>query len=208
LEKIGAGLRYAFIDLWGDMAGWFLIGLILAGIITSVIPTELMSRHLGGGLLSMLVMLAVGVPLYICATASTPIAAALILKGVSPGAALVFLLAGPATNVTSLTVLVGVLGKRATGIYLSAIAVSSVLLGLLLDWVYSVFGISARAVAGQAAEIIPLWLQAGCVLLLLAISVKPVLNAMKNRLIRQKPSSDAILPMAGHIHDACCTDPT
>ena len=89
----------------------------------------------------MLLMLAFSIPLYVCATASTPIAAALILKGISPGAALVFLLAGPATNVASLTVLTGLLGKRATFLYLGSIAVFSLLFGLLVDslyplWVY------------------------------------------------------------------------
>ena len=106
----------------------------------------------------MLMMLAVGIPLYICATASTPIAAALILKGVSPGAALVFLLAGPATNVASLTVLFGVLGKRAAAIYLAAIAACSIAFGLALDQAYAFWGLSAKAMAGQASEIIPLWL--------------------------------------------------
>jgi hypothetical protein len=122
----------------------------------------------------MLIMLAVGIPLYICATASTPIAAALILKGVSPGAALVFLLAGPATNVTSITVLLGLLGKRATAIYLVSIAVVSIICGLLLDHVYAFFGISAQAVMGQAAEIIPLWAQVVGALALLAMSCGPL----------------------------------
>jgi hypothetical protein len=207
-EKMWAGLKYAFFDLWADLAGWFLLGLLLAGIITSSIPTELMSRHLGGGLASMLIMLAVGIPFYICAAGSTPIASALLLKGVSPGAALVFLLAGPATNITSLTVLVGVLGKRATAIYLSTIAVASVLLGLLLDQVYVWFGISARAMAGQAAGIIPFWLQTGCAMLLLALSVKPLCETIKRRLVRRRPSADSVLPMAGHGHGACCADST
>jgi uncharacterized membrane protein YraQ (UPF0718 family) len=125
-EKIMAGFRYALTDVWGDMAGWFLLGILLAGVITALIPDEILIRYLGGGVSSMFLMLAVGIPLYICATASTPVAAALILKGVSPGAALVFLLAGPATNVTSLTVLWGTLGKRATVIYLTAICLSAV----------------------------------------------------------------------------------
>ena len=122
----------------------------------------------------MLIMLAVGIPLYICATASTPIAAALILKGISPGAALVFLLAGPATNVATVTVLVKILGKRATVIYLLAIAVCAVLFGLAVDQVYAVLGISAKAMAGKAAEVIPAgaqWVAAAVVLL---ISVKPL----------------------------------
>jgi uncharacterized membrane protein YraQ (UPF0718 family) len=177
-EKLKAGLGYALFELWEDIAAWFLLGLVLAGVIATLIPSDLLAKHLGGGLSAMLIMLAVGIPLYICATASTPIAAALILKGVSPGAALVFLLAGPATNVTSLTVLFGLLGKRATAIYLASIAVVSVACGLALDQVYAFFGISAQAVAGQAAELIPLWAQIAGALGLLAMSVRPVYRVL------------------------------
>jgi hypothetical protein len=122
----------------------------------------------------MLLMLAFGIPLYICATASTPIAAAFIMKGVSPGTALVFLLVGPATNVTSLSVLVGLLGKRATVLYLVSIAVVSVICGLAVDAVYVGLGISAVAVVGQAAEVLPYWLMLAATLFLLALSVQPL----------------------------------
>jgi hypothetical protein len=158
-EKLRAGLRFAVTDLWGDIAPWFFFGLLLAGAITVLIPDDFFSRHLGSGLPAMLLMLAVGIPLYICATASTPIAAALILKGVSPGVALVFLLAGPATNAASITVLAATLGKRATAVYLAAIAVCSVLMGWALDQAYAALGLSAKAAAGQAAEIVPVWLE-------------------------------------------------
>ena len=174
MSKFRAGLYYALTELWSDMAGWFLIGLILAGLITAVIPEEMLGNNLGGGMQSMLIMLVVGIPLYICATASTPIAAALILKGVSPGAALVFLLAGPATNVTSLTVLLGILGKRATAIYIASIAIMAVLFGLALDQIYASFGISAQAVIGQAVEIMPVWLEWAGAIILLFLSVKPI----------------------------------
>jgi uncharacterized membrane protein YraQ (UPF0718 family) len=179
-EKVRAGFRFAVTDLWGDIAPWFFIGLLLAGLITVLIPDDFFSRHLGSGLPAMLLMLAVGIPLYICATASTPIAAALILKGVSPGVALVFLLAGPATNMASITVLTGTLGKRATAIYLAAIAVCSVLLGWALDHAYAAMGISAKAVAGQAAEIVPAWLEWTAALLIVAISVKPTVLKLKS----------------------------
>jgi hypothetical protein len=132
----------------------------------------------------MLIMLAVGIPLYICATASTPIAAALVLKGVSPGAALVFLLAGPATNVTSLTVLLGLLGKRATTIYLVSIAAVSIAAGLVLDQVYAWLGISAKALAGQAAEIIPGWVQILAAVLLLLMSMRPLSRFIQSRVRR------------------------
>jgi uncharacterized membrane protein YraQ (UPF0718 family) len=177
-EKLMAGLRYAFGELWDDLASWFLVGLVIAGAITAVIPDDLLTRYLGGGLLSMLVMLTVGIPLYICATASTPIAAALILKGVSPGAALVFLLAGPATNATSLTVLLGALGKRTTAIYLTTICVSTVLFGLLVDRIYLSFGLTAQATVGQASEMVPVWCEWAGALVLLLMSVKPVYRSI------------------------------
>jgi len=172
--KFRAGLNYALSELWGDLAGWFLLGLILAGLITAFIPEDMLGRTLGGGIQSMLIMLAFGIPLYICATASTPIAAALILKGVSPGAALVFLLAGPATNLTSLTVLVGIIGKRATTIYLVSIAFMTVIFGLALDRIYAYFGISAQAVVGRAVEIMPVWAEWAGAIFLVFLSVKPI----------------------------------
>lgn len=190
-EKLRSGFSYALREIWGDIAGWFLVGLLLAGLITALIPADTITRHLGGGLPAMLIMLAAGIPLYICATASTPIAAALILKGISPGAALVFLLAGPATNITSLTVLLKILGKRATAIYLATIAISAVAFGLVLDQVYAAFGMSARAVAGQAAELIPHWAQLGGALILLALSIKPVYRALRSRFMPgKKPIQD------------------
>lgn len=173
-EKIKAGMKYAFGELWGDLAGWFFIGLLLAGLITALVPDDLITAYLGGGLGAMLLMLAFGVPLYICATASTPIAAALILKGVSPGAALVFLLVGPATNMASLSVLVGMLGKRATALYLASIMIMSVLSGLVVDQIYRSMDISAQAVIGQAAEIIPTELKLVAAILLIILSVKPL----------------------------------
>jgi uncharacterized membrane protein YraQ (UPF0718 family) len=179
-EKIWSGLKFAVDDLWGDLAGWFFAGLLLAGVISAIIPQELMVQYLGGGLHSMLIMLIVGIPMYICATASTPVAAALILKGVSPGAALVFLLVGPATNVTSLSVLFGLLGKRATAIYLVTLSVFAVLSGLTVDMIYSGFGISASAVAGQAGEVIPYWLQFVGALIVILLSIKPLYLFFRN----------------------------
>lgn len=173
-EKVKAGVVFAGGDLWSELAGWFFVGILLAGVITVLVPDDMISRYLGGGISSMLLMLMFGIPLYICATASTPIAAALIMKGVSPGTALVFLLVGPATNITSLSVLVGILGKRASGLYLLSIAIISVLCGLLLDAIYLSLGVSAVAIAGQAAEIVPGSLILAATLLLSALSIKPL----------------------------------
>ncbi len=184
MGKIVAGFKHAYTDVWSDLAFWFFIGLLLAGLITSLVPEELFGQYLSGGFLSMLIMLVVGIPLYICATASTPIAAALIMKGVSPGAALVFLLAGPATNVTTLTVLTGVLGKKTTTIYLGTIALFSILFGLAVDSIYLYMSISPQAIVGKASEMVPFWVQLAGTIILLAISIKPLHRDIKIRLNR------------------------
>lgn len=158
-EKLASGMRFAFIELLSDISRWFLIGIIIAGTISYAIPTSFVEAHLGEGLGSMLIMLAMGLPLYVCATASTPIAAALILKGMSPGAAFVFLLVGPATNAASITVLTRLLGKRSVIIYLVSLSACAVLLGLLLNWIYNSLGIDIHAMAGHAHTMVPDWLR-------------------------------------------------
>jgi len=204
VEKFTAGLRFAVVDLWGELAGWFFAGLLLAGIIAVFIPAELMTRYLGGGLPAMLIMLVVGIPMYICATASTPVAAALIVKGVSPGAALVFLLVGPATNVTSLSVLFGLLGKRATAIYLVTLSFFAVSSGLLVDQIYSGLGISPTAIIGQAAEIVPYWVQLLGALLVIVLSIQPLFR-LATRILPQ-PKTEAGRPAADSQACNCCTD--
>ena len=182
--RLWASIKYAFVELWGDLAIWFAFGLLLSGIITVWIPQEIFASYLGGGFTSMLIMLAAGIPIYICASASAPIAAALILKGVSPGAALVFLLVGPATNMASLSILTGLMGKRAALRYLLVLAISSVSFGLLLDKVYQWAGISAQAVVGQASEFMPHSIQLVGAIILIILSVKPFYQAISKQLVR------------------------
>lgn len=205
-EKFRAGLGYAVGELWGDLAGWFTIGLIIAGLISALIPNEIIGSYLGGGIGSMLLMLLIGIPLYICATASTPIAAAMILKGVSPGTALVFLLVGPATNMASLSVLFGFLGKRATALYLAAIVVMSVISGLVLDMVYGMIGVSAQATVGQASEIIPMPVKLAGVVILAAISVKPLLNILRRWLGKGTLTSEAVPASECCGSDSCAVE--
>lgn len=135
-SRIKDGLTYAFSDLLKDIGGWLMLGIAIAGIISFSVPAGFIEQYLGGEFSSLLIMLVIGIPLYICASASTPIAAALVLKGLSPGAALVFLLAGPATNAATMTVVAKHLGKAATAIYISTIAVSSLATGWLVNRIY------------------------------------------------------------------------
>jgi len=126
-------LRYAYVDMMDDLAETLLLGLALAALAAALLPAELLDSAVMSGPGSYLLMLVIGVPLYVCASASTPIAAALIAKGLSPGAALVFLLAGPATNLATLAVLKKALGGRAAVVHLSVLAVMTLTFGWLVD---------------------------------------------------------------------------
>jgi len=139
LQRIKGALGYAFGDLVADSGVPLLAGVVIGGAITYFLPEGFIGTYLGSGIKAMFIMLLVGIPMYVCATASIPIAAALILKGMNPGAAFVFLVAGPATNIVTMTVVSRNLGHRALGIYLGSIAFSSMALGLALDKIYMHF---------------------------------------------------------------------
>lgn len=149
------GLKYAYGELLTDIAKPFIIGIFIAGIITFFFPEDLMLWANNHKFLSMLIMLITGIPMYVCATSSTPIAAALILKGLNPGAALVFLLAGPATNAATITIVKNIFNTRALVIYLSMISLCSLAMGFWVDFVYDISGVQASAVVGQASELFP-----------------------------------------------------
>jgi uncharacterized protein len=167
--RLKDGLAYAFGDLLGDIGKWLLLGIGIAGVIAYLLPADFFNI-LGGEFSSLLIMLLVGIPLYICASASTPVAAAMVLKGLSPGAALVFLLAGPATNVATLTVITRFWGKKATAVYLTAIAFCSLLLGWLVNRLYAWTGADIGLwVQGGGEEEPSLWATAAAVLLLVLI---------------------------------------
>ncbi len=135
--KLTASLDYGLVTLPGDIGRALLVGVLIAGILTALIPGDFLARYLGSGPWSIALMMIVGIPLYVCATASVPLAAGFIFLGATPGAALAFLIAGPATNAATLTTIGRVLGRRTTLIYLMTVAVSAFGGGLLLDWLMS-----------------------------------------------------------------------
>ncbi len=139
-------LRYGFIEMFADLAPWLVAGFALAGLASALVPDGFIEQHVGAGLGAMLLMLVIGMPMYVCATSSTPIAAALIAKGLSPGAALVFLLVGPATNIATMVIVARNAGKRGVLIYLATIAIVAVGIGLLLD-AFNGITVSAGAAA-------------------------------------------------------------
>ena len=125
--------HYGFVEMVDEIGFWLIVGLILTGVITALVPETWIQGVLGDGPGAMFVLLLLGIPLYMCASASTPVGAALLLKGVSPGAALVFLLAGPATNASSLVVIARFFGRRFVAIYLFSVLVTALAAGLLFD---------------------------------------------------------------------------
>jgi uncharacterized protein len=154
LQRITSGLSFAFGDMLADIGPSLLLGIIIAGGIAYFVPAGFIERNLGAGIKPMLVMLIIGIPLYVCATASTPIVAALALKGLSPGAALVFLLSGPATNTATILVIARLMGKRVAAVYVLAIALVSLLMGIAVNALYSACSISITSwvAAGAQAE--------------------------------------------------------
>ena len=134
-QKLVRALHYGFVTLPQDIGRSLLVGLVIAGLIGALVPEDFFVEHLGKGLLAILVMMALGIPIYVCATASIPIAAALIWKGATPGAALAFLISGPATNAATVAVIWRTMGRRTVWLYLLSVAVCAVGMALLLDQV-------------------------------------------------------------------------
>ena len=142
---ISRALKYGFINLPMDIGRAMLIGLVIAAAMSAFIPDDFFAAYLSSGILSMFVIMLVGIPVYVCATASVPIAAVLIEKGISPGAALVFLMTGPATNAASIVIIWQTLGRRTAIIYLLTVAGCALAFGLTIDYIFN-FTVSANTI--------------------------------------------------------------
>jgi uncharacterized membrane protein YraQ (UPF0718 family) len=162
-HKIKGVFTYAFGDLLEDTGVAILAGILIGGAIAYFIPESFIQTYLGSGLKAMLVMLLIGIPMYVCATASIPIAAALMLKGMDPGAAFVFLVAGPATNIITMSVIAKNLGQKSLWIYLGSIIFCSLGLGMALNKIYYFFyKDEALSFMIHQHELIPNWLGITC----------------------------------------------
>ena len=150
--KLLDALRYGFIDLVGSIGGWLVAGLIIAALITVYVPADYFTVIGSKPLLSMVTVLIIAIPMYVCATGSIPIALSLMLKGLSPGTALVLLMAGPAANFASFTLVSREMGRKSAIIYLISIVVGAMTFGLIIDYVLPAewFTIrNAQAMAGK-----------------------------------------------------------
>lgn len=146
-------IKYAFVTLLGDIAKPLFLGLILGALITIAIPQNLSNILIEYSWLSYLIAIAIAVPMYVCATASLPIAAALMLSGVSAGAAFVFLSAGPATNTVTIGVVKKMLGTKSLYIYLGSIVLGSIIFGLGLDFVFGINSINPKSLIHMHEEV-------------------------------------------------------
>jgi uncharacterized protein len=163
-EKFIASVKYGYGNMISDTAKWLTIGLVAATVITAYVPQSFFLQW-GDGLLAMIVMVVVGLPMYICATASTPVAASLLFAGVSPGAALVFMLTGPATNIATMGVIREQLGTRSLLAYLVAVIGSAIVCGLALNALYAQFGWTLQLSMMAHGEAYSLWRQLAAVVL-------------------------------------------
>ncbi|MDX1503005.1 MAG: SO_0444 family Cu/Zn efflux transporter [Thermoanaerobaculia bacterium] len=147
-DVLRPAIEYGFVELLDDLAFWLVLGILIAGLLTGLLPSDLADRGLGAGIVPMLLLLVVGIPLYMCASASTPIAAALLAKGVGPGAALVFLLAGPATNAATVVLLSKTFGGRFVRVYLGSVILTALACGIAFEILVG----PAAALAAPLAE--------------------------------------------------------
>ncbi|MHC4456002.1 MAG: SO_0444 family Cu/Zn efflux transporter [Planctomycetota bacterium] len=134
-QRIASAIKYGFITLPRDIGRAMLVGLVVAAVISAVVPDDFFAEKLGTGIFAMVVMMFLGIPVYVCATASVPVAAALIMKGITPGAALVFLMTGPATNAASFVTIWKTLGRTTAVTYLATVAACALISGILLDYI-------------------------------------------------------------------------
>ncbi|MBT1444034.1 SO_0444 family Cu/Zn efflux transporter [Shewanella sp. JM162201] len=183
IERIWDGLVYASNDLVRDTAIWLLIGLFFAALVQTYVPADFLAQW-GNGILAMLVMVVVSIPMYICATASTPIAAGLLLAGVSPGAVLVFMMAGPATNIATLGVVTKELGKRALFGYLGGVLGVALVFGLLVNYLVATFGFEVAPQIGEEHSMLPDWLVASSGLLLAFLMGRVLWQKLPRRAVK------------------------
>lgn len=173
VNPVVSGFKFAFVDLINDIALWLSFGILLGAGIDLLVPTEWIQSLNGLG--GRLILLGVGIPLYICASATTPIAASLMLKGLSPGLALIILLTGPATNLANILVLQKYIGRKGIIINIVAIAVVALIFSFLVDYLYSHFAwplnfnISGHDHGHGAA-----WWEIGAVVILSTLLIKGI----------------------------------
>ena len=175
--KIKDALRYGFVEMVQNIGKWLIIGLVIAAAITVFVPDGFFTFFAGYPLLSMIAVVIVAVPMYVCSTGSIPIALSLMLKGLSPGAAFVLLMAGPAANFASIIIVGKSLGKRTAAIYLATIVIGAIAIGLAIDWFMPRDWFTMPMVAGHSSCHIDVGLFSGiCSALLILLLINAIIR--------------------------------
>lgn len=177
-DRFAKAMRYGFVTLPKDSGGAMLIGLTVAAILTAIIPNDFFADKLGTGPLTLVAMVFIGIPLYVCSSASVPIAAAMILKGLSPGAALVFLMTGPATNAASYVIVWKHFGAKTAIVYMVTVIVCAIGAGMFVD--YLAFEVGLEMVT-HSMFMLPLWMRNISAVILLFILFKGYYDSKKNK---------------------------
>jgi HflK protein len=151
-EAIVEAWRYAFGPLLDDLTPWFILGFLLSGLLALLIPDGFFVDTMPSGIVAGLIMAAIATPMYICAAAATPLAAVLIAKGLDPGAALIFLLVGPATNAATVLVVLKLLGRRVLVVYLAGIVGCALFLGVIVSGLYADSGMDLPKATAEMLE--------------------------------------------------------
>ncbi|GAB4276501.1 MAG: hypothetical protein Kow0029_18520 [Candidatus Rifleibacteriota bacterium] len=168
-ERVISALKYGLITLPGEIAKPLIVGVLIAGIISTFVAGNALAHYLTNYYATLIVMLLIGVPLYVCSTSSIPIAMSFIHLGVTPGAALVFLISGPATNAAAITVIWKILGRRSAFIYLMTVVLGSLFSGIAFDYMNQDFLQTTMPCFGHGASYTPNYFQHLCAVLLLLI---------------------------------------
>ena len=165
--------EYGFISLPQDIGKPLILGIVVAAMIAMIVPEDFFASYFGNGFMGLIIMMFAGIPIYVCATASVPIALALMIKGLSPGAAFVFLMTGPATNAATISTVWKILGKQTAFIYLAAVSGSSLVAGFFINLFSSEID---SHIHNHDHWMMPVWLQITSSVLLLAILTNSLLR--------------------------------
>ncbi len=171
VKKLGIALNYAFVEMMQDIGKWLMAGLLVAGLITVFVPQSFFELFSDNSLLSMIIILLFALPMYLCATGSIPIAMALMMKGLSPGTALVLLMAGPAINFASMLIIGKVMGRRTMLLYIATIVGGAILFGLGIDYLLPREWFTAPLAHIHAHEHGPSYFNIGSTVLLAALLI-------------------------------------
>ena len=193
--KIRRVLHYGFVELIDDVGKWIVIGIVIGSAIGFLVPTELIQKYLGNPWLAYPLMLLIGIPMYVCATGAIPIASALIAEGMTPGAGLVFLIAGPATNTATISFVAGKLGKQSVFLYLISIGITAFVFGFTLDGLWSLRDLK---LIHNHENLLPGIFMEGCAVVILALILFSSVKAIK-KFLSHEIIADATEPVQNFL---------